>query len=323
MATQQFGRKVSLVIGNDSDALDFSDLRFSFDIRRGDIQTPNSARIRIFNVSDDTAQRIQGEFTRVVLQAGYENGPYGVIFDGTVKQVRRGRYSPTETVVDVTAASGDMWYNHAVVSTTLAAGSTYMDHVQAAIATMKPYGLTVGYLPEFDAKPLPRGKVVFGMARDVLRNAALNLNADWSIQDTQFQMVPQNSYIPGEALVLTAETGMIGLPTQDQNGITVKCLLNPNARISGLVKIDNKSIQRAEYSLTVSNNAVESNLNIQRYGRLNNDGVYKILVAEHEGDTRDNPWYTTLTCIDVDLSVSAGLVTKGSVAGPGPVKPWG
>ncbi len=321
--SKQYLRKASLVIGSDGDALDFSDLRFSFDIRRGDIQTPNSARIRIFNVSDDTAQRIQGEFTRVVLQAGYQDGPFGLLFDGVIKQVRRGRYSPTETVVDVTAASGDMWYNHAVVNTTLAAGSTYMDHVQAAIATMKPYGLTVGYLPEFDVKPLPRGRVIFGMARDVLKNAALNLNADWSIQDTQFQMVPQNSYIPGEALVLTAETGMIGLPTQDQNGITVKCLLNPNARISGLVKIDNKSIQRAEYSLTVSDNAVESNLNIQGYGRLNNDGVYKILVAEHEGDTRDNPWYTTLTCIDVDLSVSAGLVTKGSVAGPGPVKPWG
>ncbi|HEJ2441834.1 TPA: hypothetical protein SLZ45_003360 [Burkholderia multivorans] len=321
--SKQYLRKASLVIGSDGDALDFSDLRFSFDIRRGDIQTPNSARIRIFNVSDDTAQRIQGEFTRVVLQAGYQDGPFGLLFDGVIKQVRRGRYSPTETVVDVTAASGDMWYNHAVVNTTLAAGSTYMDHVQAAIATMKPYGLTVGYLPEFDVKPLPRGKVIFGMARDVLANAALNLNADWSIQDTQFQMVPQNSYIPGEALVLTAQTGMIGLPTQDQNGITVKCLLNPNARISGLVKIDNKSIQRAEYSLTVSKNAVESNLNIQRYGRLNNDGVYKILVAEHEGDTRDKPWYTTLTCIDVDLSVSAGLVTKSSVAGPGPVKPWG
>ncbi|MDN8056375.1 hypothetical protein QZN12_24020 [Burkholderia multivorans] len=323
MSVQQFGRKASLIIGNDSDALDFSDLRFSFDIRRGDIQTPNSARIRIFNVSDDTAQRIQGEFTRVVLQAGYENGPYGVIFDGTVKQVRRGRYSPTETVVDVTAASGDMWYNHAVVSTTLAAGSTYMDHVQAAIATMKPYGLTVGYLPEFDAKPLPRGKVVFGMARDVLRNAALNLNADWSIQDTQFQMVPQNSYIPGEALVLTAETGMIGLPTQDQNGITVKCLLNPNARISGLVKIDNKSIQRAEYSLTVSDAAAKSNAYLKYFSRLNNDGVYKILVAEHEGDTRDNPWYTTLTCIDVDLSMNPAQLQKANVAGPGPVKPWG
>lgn len=75
--SKQYLRKASLVIGNDSDALDFSDLRFSFDIRRGDLQTPNSARVRIFNIADDTAQRIAGEFSRLVLQAGYQDGPFG------------------------------------------------------------------------------------------------------------------------------------------------------------------------------------------------------------------------------------------------------
>ncbi|MBJ9593240.1 phage protein [Burkholderia seminalis] len=321
--TYQYLRKASLVIGTDADALDLSDLQFTFSIRRGDIQTPNSARIRIFNLSDNTAQRISGEFTRVVLQAGYQNGPFGTIFSGTIKQVRRGRYSQTDTVTDVTAASGDAWYTYATIRKTLAAGSTYMDHIQAVVDSMKPYGLTVGYMPQFEVNPLPRGRVLVGMAREIMRNAAYNLKADWSIQDTQLQLVPQDSYMPGEAIVLTSQTGMIGLPQQDQNGITIKCLLNPNARISGLVQIDNKSIQQDEYSLTISKSAVESNLALNRYGRLNDDGTYKILVAEHEGDTRGESWYTTLRCIDVDLSVSAGLVTKGHVAPAGAVKPWG
>ncbi|AOK32164.1 hypothetical protein WS67_21435 [Burkholderia singularis] len=319
--TKQYLRKASLVVGNDSDALDFSNLRFSFEVRRGDIQTPNNARIRIFNVSDDTAHRIQDEFTRIVLQAGYEDGPYGLLFDGTVKQVQRGRYGPTETIVDITAASADAWYNHAVVGTTLAAGSTSVDHIRTAIATMKPYGLTVGYLPEFDAKPLPRGKVIFRMARDVFRNAAQNLDADWSIQDTQFQMVPQNSYIPGEAMVLTAETGLIGLPTRDQNGITIKCLLNPNARISGLVTIDNKSIQQNEESRTRRDSDANSNADDAQSDVMKRDGTYKILLAEHEGDTRDAPWYTTLTCIDVDLSMNSAQPVEADAAGP--VKPYG
>ncbi|MCA7953844.1 hypothetical protein LGM43_26605 [Burkholderia seminalis] len=321
--TYQYLRKASLVIGSDSDALDLSDLQFSFGIRRGDIQTPNSARIRIFNLSDNTAQRISGEFTRVVLQAGYQNGPFGVIFDGTIKQVRRGRFSQTDTVTDVTAASGDAWYTYATIRKTLAAGSTYVDHVQAVIESMKPYGLTVGYMPQFDVNPLPRGRVLVGMAREIMRNAAYNLNADWSIQDTQLQIVPQDSYIPGEAIVLTSKTGMIGLPQQDQNGITIKCLLNPNARVSGLVQIDNKSIQLGEYSLTISKSAVESNLNLSRFGHLNSDGVYKILIAEHDGDTRGESWHTTLKCIDVDLSVATGLVNRSAVAPAGAVKPWG
>ncbi|WP_186096918.1 phage protein [Burkholderia gladioli] len=319
----QYLRKASLIIGNDDDALDLSDLQFTFAIRRGDIQTPNSARIRIFNLSDNTAQRISGEFTRVVLQAGYQDGPFGVIFDGTIKQVRRGRFSQVDTVTDVTAASGDQWYTYATIRKTLASGSTYMDHVQAVVDSMKPYGLTVGYMPQFDVNPLPRGRVLVGMAREIMRNAAYNLKADWSIQDTQLQLVPQDSYIPGEAIVLTSQTGMIGLPQQDQNGITIKCLLNPNARISGLVQIDNKSVQLDEYSLTISRSAIQSNLALRRYGHLSDDGVYKILVAEHDGDTRGDIWHTTLKCIDVDLSVSAGLVTSKSIAGAGAVKPWG
>ncbi|WDD92784.1 hypothetical protein Bsp3421_002813 [Burkholderia sp. FERM BP-3421] len=155
MSTTQFGRKASLVVGPAAgDALDLSALRFSFEIRRDDIQTLNRLHVRIFNVSDNTANRLQGEeFTRVVLQAGYAQGAYGVIFDGNITQTRRGRSSPTETVIEIDAASGDDWYTNAVVEQTFAGGSTSMDHVQAAIETMKPYGLSVGYLPAFEVKP--------------------------------------------------------------------------------------------------------------------------------------------------------------------------
>ncbi|WP_261378567.1 hypothetical protein [Burkholderia sp. KBS0801] len=72
MSIQQFGRKVSLIIGLDSgEALDLSDLRIVFRVRRGDLQTPNSARIRVYNVSTTTARRAE-RVTRVVLQAGYD-----------------------------------------------------------------------------------------------------------------------------------------------------------------------------------------------------------------------------------------------------------
>ncbi|MBU9534734.1 hypothetical protein KTE49_30340, partial [Burkholderia multivorans] len=134
MSVQQFVRKVSLIIGFDSgEALDLSELRIVFRVQRGDLQTPNSARIRVYNVSATTARRAQKEFTRVVLQAGYE-GNYGIIFDGQIKQVRRGRESQTDTFLDITAADGDSAYNFAVVNTTLAAGSVATDHVSAAIA---------------------------------------------------------------------------------------------------------------------------------------------------------------------------------------------
>lgn len=301
MSTPQFGRKVSLIIGQDSGAaLDLSELRFRFDVRRGDLQTPNSARIRVYNVSQQTAQRVEREFSRVVLQAGYQ-GNYGIIFDGTVKQVRRGRESQTDTYLDITAADGDSAYNFAVVNTTLAAGSTPADHVAAACTAMNPYGVTQGYLPELPKNPLPRGKVMFGMARDFMRWTAKTTQTVWSIQDCKVILVPETAYMPGEIPVITSETGMVGLPEQTQNGITIKMLLNPSVKIGRLIQIDNASVQRYEYSLSVGQQA--QNQRIEEQAKLQDDGYYYVMIAEHYGDTRGNDFYTEVICLAADVTV--------------------
>ncbi|RQZ89884.1 hypothetical protein DF053_08550 [Burkholderia cepacia] len=302
MSVQQFGRKVSLIIGFDSgEALDLSELRIVFRVQRGDLQTPNSARIRVYNVSANTARRAQSkEFTRVVLQAGYE-GNYGIIFDGQIKQVRRGRETQTDTFLDITAADGDSAYNFAVVNTTLAAGSTPADHVAAVCTAMGQYGVQQGYLPELPSNPLPRGKVMFGMARDFLRWTARTTQTVWSIQDGKVVMVPETAYMPGEIPVITSATGMVGLPQQTANGIEVKMLLNPSVKIGRLIWLDNASIQQYEYSLNVGQQA--ENERIEMQAKLQDDGFYYVMLAEVSGDTRGEEWYTSVVCLAADVTV--------------------
>lgn len=322
MATAQFGRKVSLLIGRqDGPAIDLSDLRIVFDIRRGDTQTPNSARIRVYNLSENTKQRIEYEYTRVVLQAGYE-GNYGIIFDGTIKQVRRGRDSQTDTYLDITAADGDSAYNFAVINTTLAAGSTVSDHLAAACTAMNPYGVTQGYTPPLPTNPLPRGKVMFGMVRDFLAGTARTAQTVWSIQDGKVINIPETSYMPGDIPVITSETGMVGLPEQTQNGITIKMLLNPNVKIGSLIRIDNRSVQQRERSLTVGQQAQEGFI-AERNG-LQDDGYYYVMVAGHSGDTRGNEFYTEVTCLAADATAGVETFTEKQVVPPeGVIKPWG
>lgn len=314
MSTPQFGRKVSMIVGQSGgDALDLSDLRVRFNIRRGDLQTPNSGRFRVYNVSEATRQRIQKEFTRVVFQGGYE-GNFGILFDGTIKQVRRGRESQTDTYLDITAADGDSAYNFAVVNTTLAAGSTTADHVAAACTAMNPYGVTQGYLPELPSNPLPRGKVMFGMARDFMRWTARTCQTVWSIQDGKVIMVPETSYMPGEIPVITAETGMVGLPEQTQNGITVKMLLNPSVKIGRLIQIDNASVQQYEYSLNVGQQA--QNERIEKQAKLQDDGFYYVMLAEHTGDTLGNEHYTDVICLAADATVMPDVFTNKAAVPP-------
>ena len=322
MSAQQFGRKVSLIIGFDSgEALDVSDLRIVYRVQRGDLQTPNSARIRVYNVSAATARRAQKEFTRVVLQAGYE-GNFGIIFDGSIKQVRRGRESQTTTFLDITAADGDSAYNFAVVNTTLAAGSVATDHVSVATAAMNPYGVSLGYVPQVTSNPLPRGKVMFGMARDFLRSIAKTTQTVWSIQDGKVVMVPETAYMPGEIPVITSETGMIGLPQQTANGIEVKMLQNPSIKIGRLIWLDNASVQQYEYSLNVGQQA--QNERIEMQAKLQDDGFYYVMLAEHSGDTRANEYYTSTTCLAADVTVLPdSFKDKAAVPPAGVVKKYG
>ena len=47
----------------------------------------------------------------VMLQAGYENGAYGIIFSGTILRIRTGRESATDTFLEIMAADGDIAFN--------------------------------------------------------------------------------------------------------------------------------------------------------------------------------------------------------------------
>lgn len=324
MSVPQYLRQISLKIGNDQQALDLSDLRIRFSVRRGDITTPNSADIRVYNVSDQTAKKAQlREFSRVVLQAGYA-GNFGVIFDGTIKQVRRGRESQTDTYIDITAADGDSAYNFAVMNASLAAGSTPEDHLQAALKSMESRGITMGEGSALSENKLPRGKVMFGMARDYLDTLGKTQDISWSFQDGKLTLIPNTAYLPGEAVVVNSATGMVGLPEQTQNGITVKMLLNPGVRIGRRLQINNSSIQLYRYGVGL--NDTRQNLFTSQSAKLDADGFYKVLVANHSGDSRGNEWYTDVICISVDETVpipKGVLPQTGGVGDVGPVKPFG
>lgn len=311
MGVRQFIRQYSLQVYSDGGVvLDLSQLRFAFMVRRGDWQTPNSADIRVYNVSDETAGRVQSltpkpEFNRVVINAGYD-GNVGTIFDGQIKQVRRGRESQVDTFLDITGADGDSAYNFSMLAMSLAAGeNTPANSVEQIVARMGKYSVSQGYKPDFSTNPLPRGKVMYGMARDELRKVGLNTQTSWSIQDGKLTFVPLTSYIEqGDIPVLTSATGMIGLPEQTQNGIRIKVLLNADLKIGQAVKLDNASIQQYRYSLAF--NEQVSNQTNSAFIKTQSDGLYYVMLAEHSGDTRGQPWYTDLTCLAIDASIKPG-----------------
>jgi hypothetical protein len=283
-----------LVVSNISQAgLDLSLLRIKFSIKRSGVMTPNIADIRVYNLDLDTAAIIKKEFTKVVLQAGYE-GNYGVIFKGTIKQVILGRESPTDTFIDITAGDGEQAYNFAVVKASIAAGSSQADQLNAALIAMQTKGTSRGYVSALPGKRLPRGKVMYGNARDYIQGIAKTTDSAWSIQDEQINFLPNASYKPGTAVELTSKTGMIGTPQQTVMGVNCKCLLNPLIKVHGRVHINEASVQAYKIDFSVVGSQANTPVS------LRHDGFYYVFVANHSGDTRGLEWYSDLVLLTIN-----------------------
>lgn len=289
---RQWIRRIRLVAGDAAGSgVDLSDLQIRFRIASATTQTPRQLEARIYNLSSDTSRTIEQEFTQVQLSAGYQNGPFGILFTGAIAQVRRGRENAVDSFVDIVAADGDFAYNWAVINTTLAKGWTRSDQQKALVQAMNQQ---TGYSPNLPAAQAPRGKVLYGPAKDHLRGFGAATGTQWGSEDGKINFVPEIGYIPGETIILNSASGMVGVPEQTIDGVTVRCLLNPNIRTGRLLQIDNASITSTTLKSPVSANDPFF------LPSLDADGMYKVYALHHLGDSRGQEWYTEAVCVAIN-----------------------
>jgi hypothetical protein len=298
--------------------IEIDDLRIQFNIMAMDIDSPPTAIIRVINLSDATAKRIQKEFQGVVLQAGYENGNFGVIFQGSIIRVKKGKIDQLNSFVDIFASNLDAIYNFGVVNKTLKAGSSLNDRLNAIAQSVNSspvaqgqagalqQGLVYGNIPSSfgTGGVLPRGKVLFGMARDHLGNITDSQGCTWQVgPDGKINIIPLTGYLDGDAVVITSQTGMIGVPEATQQGIEVRCLLNPLIKTGTRIQLDNKSITTTQNTQA---SGFPSYGDFAFFASINDDGFYRSIVVEHSGDSRGsgNDWLTRITALNVDPSAA-------------------
>jgi len=229
-------------------------------------QTPNWAVIRVYNISKDTVNRAQDEFDKIDLRVGYGNET-ARLFYGLIRQYNYGlRADARDTFIDFVCSDGDIAFNQAYVSLTIAAGWTQKDQALLAVDSLIEYGVTRGYIGDLPTRPMPRGKALFGGTRYVLNNLMTNAGADWSIKNGQAEIRPQDELPPGVAIKLTPGTGLIGLPQQTVDGITLKALIDARFEYGSLIEVDNSTIQGA--NLPVEYTATPYTTIIRRQRRL-------------------------------------------------------
>jgi hypothetical protein len=258
----------------------------------------------VYNLSQETIQRIQGEFSEVVLNAGYQNGNYGVIFKGTIKQFKIGRENAIDSYLDILAGDGDIEYNQAFIELSLKSNTTPKQQVEEIAKAMGVPADMDSLVIDTQHTPSLRGAVLFGLARSNLRNITTSLDASWSIQNGTVVLIDNTGYRDGTTVSINVATGLIGVPEQTGGGIRLKCLINSRIQIGCLVKLNNAEIiQLVQQDPNASPIPYNQRTGIQPNAALSEkDSTYRVYAIDHEGDSRGQAWYSTLVCLAVDLS---------------------
>jgi hypothetical protein len=293
-----------------------TDLTFEFQIDQWSTQAPNMMWLRIYNPSLATAKKLAApEFTKVQFYAGYDDN-CGLVYSGEIKQAILNHDTAVNSCVDLYCADGESGYNRARLGTALPAGYTPQDKLNAALKTMQPFGVTLGTVNVDLSKPsYPRGLPLIGMAREAIREVALNAGALWSIQNGQLHMIDFKKPVPGSAIPLNAATGLVGWPRQTADGIMTVSLINPRLQPHVNIQLDPSSIQLAQRNINdrdPSSPYVNSNLDQQGVGA----GTYNIFKMARTGNTRGEEWYDTAWSIGTTSSaVSKSNTEQGYYVG--------
>ena len=306
---RQWLRQCRLVIGKNGQGLDLSALRITFDVKKDDQTTPNAARICVYNPAPDTINRALKEFDTVSLDAGYTDG-MGLIYAGNIIQVRRLRRGP-DIVLEISAGDGDTAYNYGVVSTTLAAGATNRDRLQAMARAMAIGNVDAGaaLLSAGTGRALPRGKVLYKPVKDYMREYGRDTGSAVFIDSGKLQTIKRDGYLPGTPVELAPGTGLIGAAQQTLDGVEASSRLNPEIRIGGLIHIDPAYLVAAD-TTSATASAGEKKTVHQAAG-----GYYRVIATRYTGDTHGQPWDVKITGVAVDASAKRTLDTPAPTGG--------
>ncbi|UUZ85673.1 hypothetical protein LJK88_20520 [Paenibacillus sp. P26] len=299
-----YGRRYRVIVSNANGiGLDVSDLRCTFSVRKVINQQPPFSEVVIYNLSAESENFLLTEGNRVVIEAGYEGEQYGVIFDGDVVQTVRDKENGTDYRLTLYALPGDRRLNFGFVIGSIDKGQSarqILDYIGTASTVPIKFGSISDNLT---STQLTRGKVMFGMTRDYLRQLQQSQNATLYAEDGSINFITAEDLPEGEVFDLSPDSGLIGVPAQSELGVTVKSLLNPRLKINGLVHIDNSLIRAQAF-------------NIGHYPPpLARDGLYRICGITHTGDTRGTNWYTECTTVSQAGGIPGVISTTTG-------KPW-
>lgn len=274
----KFGRRVALTLARPTgyfttapNAVVITDLRVRFSIEKHLGSEPNACTCEVFNLNAESRAELQRKPIHVRLSAGYEDSVER-IFVGDLTFVET-RKEGADWVSKLQMGDGERAIRHARVGRSFRAGielKALVAEVAKAMGVDAPANLAAV------TGRLASGAVVSGSAARELTRHLSARGVGWSIQDGRLQLLNDGAARPDQALVVSQETGLVGVPefgAPKERGkppvLSAQVLLTPALSPGGKVQMQS----------------------------LNVKGTFKVVRVTHEGDTHGTEWFSSFEAV--------------------------
>lgn len=184
--------------------------RIQFEVERNLSSTPNKCKIRISNLSERSRDDFEKLPVNIILAAGH-NGIAKLLFTGDLHEFFSER-DGTEIVTTLVVKDGLRAYAHARMNRSYKAPITVKRVLEDAAKSM-----SLRLPPEIEQtvelkQALAAGLSTHGPTRDVLTRLLAPYGYRWSVQNGRLLVIKDESFAPGEVLVINQSTGLINSP---------------------------------------------------------------------------------------------------------------
>jgi hypothetical protein len=257
---------------------EITDLDIRFRVERSLKRQPNRAEVVLHNLAN------RDEFVsrpcRIRLEAGYEGAPR-LLFVGDLRFASH-RLEGTDWITQLQLGDGARAYSKAHVNRSYAKGTPIVTIIgDIAKAFGVPLPPEVASSPDLAAR-IATGEALNGAAADELTRLLEEYGYEWSFQNGRLQIIPADAVVPGSLRLLSQDTGMIGSPQVDPPKIVA-----PQSSKRAQPRSPKTTIKHVLYPEIAPGEKIE----VQSRSM---NGVFRVDVVTHDGDTRGDDWTTTV-----------------------------
>lgn len=245
-----FDRKIELSIGKRGQpGTLYKDLRVAFKIEKDLSPKPNKGEVKIYNLTRDSRSKAEDKGNVLILSAGYGT-KLEKIYVGDVAKAKT-ELEGNDYITTFELGDGELMYQTAKADISFSKGT---DIKEAITGILGQVGAAIGDITGLKSEKLNSSLVLSGNVRKHLDDIAERQGFEWSIQDDSFQIITKGQPTKVEAVLLTPETGLIGIPKNrvgkdaKDKGIEFDCLLNGKLKPARQIVLDS-SIFQGKYRL--------------------------------------------------------------------------